>query len=275
MSYFRLAVLVVSAAGLLAVGSLIGRPVDPPASDASAGDPPSQPRDADPTLPPGAVRIGSTHFRHVGWHSRVFPTDSGNTLVVTGEDRPSGSGTWRPASNPRDHAQGLHDAAFRPNGDSSRSPGGTNRGRTAAAGILWLIDTAARKPPHRRSPVPHGRNHQKVDQRRRANVRRIRGRCRVIDAKSGDELFRHKGRINAGTLTVRSMVRWLHSVGTMCTLALGDRRGRRSSPRRGRRDGTHAVRPDGKTLYIGTHGRQVTIWTWRPAGRPGRGRSAT
>src|SRR4051794_40884667 len=38
---------------------------------------------ADP--PAGATVIGTTQFRHVGWHSRVFFTDGGNTLLVAGE----------------------------------------------------------------------------------------------------------------------------------------------------------------------------------------------
>ena len=90
---------------------------------------------------------------------------------------------------------------------SSRSSAGTGRTGTGAKteDRLWLIDAAARKVV-RTVPLPRATRREQPagagQRRRQAGVRRVRGRLRVIDAKTGDELIRHKGRINAGALAV-------------------------------------------------------------------------
>src|SRR5207253_6920495 len=71
--------------------------------------------------------------------------------------------------------------------------------------VLWLIDAAARKLVRTVGlPSQIGGNHQKV--RVSADGRRVfveyEGDVQVVDGKTGDELIRHKGSINAGTLTV-------------------------------------------------------------------------
>src|SRR5262245_19410371 len=209
MSSLRVAALVVTAAGLLTVGSLIGRPVDPVAPlnlPATAAD---STHDSDPALPQGAVQLGSTYFRQTGWRSRVFLTDGGKTLVTAGEralarfwDVESGK-----QFNEIPHDGAYMDAAFAPDGHLLAVVGVTLPGgdRNKADTALWLIDTAARKVVHT-IPMPgnHGGNSQKVrvsDDGKRVFVE-YEGDIRVIDAKTGDELIRHKGRINAGTISV-------------------------------------------------------------------------
>lgn len=205
---FRLAVLLGSAVGLLAAGSLIGRTPDPgtapPEAVAQAAEQPK----AEPALPPGAVRIGTTQFRtEANWHQRVYFTDGGKTLVTTA--RGASADFWDLETGRKLHEINpggiYHDAAFAPAADllavaGVNFPGGD---RDKAETALWLIDTAARKVL-RTVPLPgnYGGNHQKVQLG--ADGKRVfveyEGDVRVIDAKSGEELMRHKGRINAGAM---------------------------------------------------------------------------
>jgi RNA polymerase sigma factor (sigma-70 family) len=235
-SSLRLAVLLASGAGLLAVGSLIGRPAGPDAAPPPAvvAAPPAPAAEPDPTLPPGEVRIGTTQFRHVGWHSRVFFTDGGKTLLLAGE------GTvvrfWDVASGKTLHEIALkgsyEDAAFAHTANllavvGWHFPSGEG---APSEDVLWLIDTVARKHVRTvRLPARIGGNSRQV--RVSADGKRVvveyEGDVQVIDARTGDELFRHKGRINAGTL---------------------------------------ALSPDGKTIAFGRY--DVYVWAWDSGGEP-------
>ena len=83
-----------------------------------------------------------------------------------------------------------------------RRPGGEDG---PSEDVLWLIDAAARKLVRTvRLPERRGGNSRQV--RVSADGKRVvveyEGDIQVIDAKSGDELLRHKGRINAGVLAL-------------------------------------------------------------------------
>jgi RNA polymerase sigma factor (sigma-70 family) len=229
----RLAILVVSAAGLLAAGTLVGSPSPPSAAPANTEEQ-NPPRADEPALPPGAVRIGSSQVRQTGWHSRVFLTDGGKTVVSAGEgavvrfwDLETGKtfhqialeGSYEEAAF--SHAANLLAVVgwHRPDGEDAKS-----------ADVLWLIDTATRK--HLRTvrlPERRGGNSRQV--RVSADGKRVvveyEGDIQVIDAKSGDELLRHKGRINAGVL---------------------------------------ALSPDGKTIAFGRY--DVFVWHWESGEEP-------
>ncbi|QJX00610.1 sigma-70 family RNA polymerase sigma factor [Frigoriglobus tundricola] len=211
VSLFRLVVLVTTAAGLLTAGSLIGRPADPAAErdvrlGAAAAPPPTVP---EPKLPATGIRIGTKEFRQVGWHTRVFFTDAGKTLMTAGE-----RGTvrfWDVQRGETVHEIDLkgnhHDAAATPDGRllavvGYRLPKGND---DAGGDALWLIDAVDRKVRHCIGiPERLGGNHQKVcisDDGKRVVVEH-EGDVRIFDTKSGEELMRHKGRINAGTLAL-------------------------------------------------------------------------
>jgi len=205
----RLALLVVSAAGLLAAGTLVGSPATPSAAahaNAAVQDPP---RAEEPALPPGAVRIGSTLFRQTGWHSRVFIIDGGKSLVTAGEgavvrfwDVESGKIFYEIALK-----GSYEDAAFSHAANllavvGWHKPDGEDR---PSQDVLWLVDTAARKLVRtvRLSDRVGGNSRQvRVSADGKRVVVEYEGDVQVIDAKSGDELMRHKGRINAGTLAL-------------------------------------------------------------------------
>ena len=60
-------------AGGLALGLHAGPAADP--------QPPAKPAAPAAEPPGGAVLIGTSQFRHVGWHSRAFLPDDGKTLL--------------------------------------------------------------------------------------------------------------------------------------------------------------------------------------------------
>lgn len=190
--------------GLALVAVVLAAPDVP---NGFAGQPPPAPPAAEPVPPFGAVQIGTTQFRHRGWHTRVFLTDGGKTMIVVSEgpvvrfwDVETGAKLDEIPLKGSYHA-----AAFAPDGDllavvGTHSPQGDNG---KYEGLLTLIDTAARKQLHAVGlPGNSGGNSQKV--RVSADGKRVvveyEGDVRVIDGKTGDELLRHKGRINAGAL---------------------------------------------------------------------------
>lgn len=207
----RLAALFATAAGLLAAGVLFGRPSASPLEHAAPAVPTADPpaAAAPQKLPAEGVRIGTTEFRQVGWHSRVFFANGGKTLLTAGEG--AVVRFWDIEQGKTTHEINLtglyNDAAATPNGDllavaGVHWPNGKDR---TAEGVLWLIDTATRTVRHTVGlPGNRAANHQKVSlsgDGKRAVVE-DEGDVRVIDTKSGEELMRHKGRINAGSLAV-------------------------------------------------------------------------
>jgi RNA polymerase sigma factor (sigma-70 family) len=220
-------VVVLLAAGAV-LGLWVGHTHDPQPAPKPA--PPA----ADPPPPAGAVAIGATHFRHVGWHARVFLTDGGNTLLFSGEGV---TVRWWDVESGKTIDEiklkgAYHDAAFARDGNllavvGSRQVGGETG---TSEHVLWLIDVAGRKLIRDVSlPTRTGGNHQKVQVS--ANGRRVfvdyEGDVQVIDGKTGDELMRHKGSINAGVL---------------------------------------AATPDGKLLAFGRH--DVYLWRWETGEEP-------
>jgi RNA polymerase sigma factor (sigma-70 family) len=210
----RAATLALSAAGLLVAASLslAGRPggsgdETTTGPDQAVAQAPAAPADSQPT--PGAVRLGNTRFRLVGWHSRAFLTDGGKTLIVVG-DGPL-LRFWDVENGKQLHEMKLtgiyNDAAFAPDTGllavvGVHWPKGQDN---PSEGALWLIDTSARKLLRTVGlPAASGSNHAKVCIT--ADGKRVfveyEGDVRIIDGKTGDELIRHKGRVNAGTMTV-------------------------------------------------------------------------
>jgi WD40 repeat protein len=240
---------------------------------AGRADNPPVPKPASPApvspLPAGTIPIGTGQFRHSGWHSRVFFTNGGSTLLVVSE------GVvlrwWDVQTGKKLHEitlQGTHhDAAFAPEADllaivGVRQPDGRNGNYEC---VLWLIDAAARKLV--RTVVLPSQilgNNQKV--RTSADGKLVfveyEGDIQVIDSKTGDELIRHKGRVNAGALAVSRdgklvafgrfdvfLWRWQTGDEPKNFTAVG-------------RFGTELMQfsPDGKTLYVVPHGEVVTMW---------------
>jgi hypothetical protein len=168
-----------------------------------ADDPPVAKR----APPAGAVPIGTGQLRHTGWHARVFFAGGRDTLLVVTEGVTVR--WWDLLTGKKLHEITLqgnhHDAAFAPDADllavaGTHQPGGTDG---KAEHVLWLIDAAARKVVRTVGLASRvGGNHQKV--RVRADGKRVfieyEGDVQVIDGKTGDELIRHKGRVNAGAL---------------------------------------------------------------------------
>jgi len=208
VSLLRLVVLVTTAAGLLAAGSLIGRSADPAPERVARVEPAAPPSaESAPNLPATGVRIGTKEFRQVGRHTRVFFTDGGKTLMAAGDG--VSIRFWDVQRGEMVHEitfkGNYDDAAATPDGSllavvGTRWPKGDD---VPSEQVLWLIDAAARKVRHSIGlPESLGGNHQKVcvsDDGKRVVVEH-EGDVRVFDAKSGEELMRHKGRINAGTL---------------------------------------------------------------------------
>jgi WD40 repeat protein len=162
---------------------------------------------------------------------------------------------------------GHHDAAFAPDAGllavaGTQQPDGEN-GKFEHA--LWLIDAAARKLVRTVGlPSQTGGNRQKV--RISADGKRVfveyEGDVQVIDGKTGDELLRHKGRINAGALAASRdgklvvfgrydvfLWRWETGEEPRKFTAVGYA-------------GTERMQfsPDGKALYIVPHGEVITTW---------------
>ncbi|MFO0845241.1 MAG: WD40 repeat domain-containing protein [Gemmataceae bacterium] len=160
-----------------------------------------------------------------------------------------------------------HDAAFAPAADllaiaGSHQPGGENG---QPEHVLWLIDAVARKLVRTVGlPTRIGGNSQKVrvsDDGKRVFVE-FEGDVLVIDGKTGDELLRHKGRINAGALAASrdgklvafgryDVFSWRWETGDepQKLTAVGG-------------SGTELLQlsPDGKTLYIVPRGGLITTW---------------
>ncbi|MBN9518623.1 sigma-70 family RNA polymerase sigma factor, partial [bacterium] len=256
----RPAALLATAAAVFAAGALAGQPARPP-GNAPAALPAAA---AEPKLPPGGVRIGTTEFRQTGWHSRVFFADGGRTLVTAGEgvvvrywDLERGR-----VAHELELKGSYQDAAATPDGTLLAVVGVRRAAGDAVPvePVLWLIDVAARAVRHVVGlPGNLGGNSQKVcisDDGRRVVVE-YEGDVRVIDTRSGDELMRHKGRVNAGTLAVSrdgkliafgryDLFLWRWDTG--------------AEPKTFARIGSFGVQaagfsPDGKTLLAVTDGR--------------------
>jgi RNA polymerase sigma factor (sigma-70 family) len=274
MTALRLTVLIGSAVGLLAAGSLIGQTPDPlaapPETIARAAKQTPKPPEADPGLPAGAVRIGTTLFRaKAGWHKRVYFIDDGKTLLSTG-DGPSVQ-YWDVETGKKRHEIAFkgsyQDAAFAPAANllaivGVHSPDGSDQKFEA---VLWLLDTAARKVIHTISmPGNHGSNHQKVQVS--ADGKRVfveyEGDVRVIDVKSGEELMRHRGRINAGAMAASPDGKWI-AFGRH-DLYLWDWQSG-AEPKKFATSGSFGTwgmifDPDGKTLYVAGFGGSVGVY---------------
>lgn len=253
-----------SAAVLLIAGAVFDLRGEP------AADPQPAPPTADVPAPAGAVAIGTAQFRYAGWHSRVVLADQGKTLILVGEgpvvvfwDVAAGRKLHeiRPKGNYRA-------AAFAPGADvlalvGSHQPDGKTGGPEAA---LWLIDAAGRKLI-RTVGLP-GSRHGAFDKvgisgdGKRVFVE-SEGEVRVIDGTTGDELLRHKGQVNAGTLTVSSdgklvlfgrgemfLWRWETGEEPKKIAAVG-----------GFVTGLIQFAPDGRTLYA-TDDRSGVLHTW-------------
>jgi WD40 repeat protein len=254
-------VAVLFAAGAV-LGLRAGHAADPPVSRPVPPPP-------EPPLAAGAVRIGTDQFRHSGWWSRVFLTDGGNTLLVVGQ------GVvvvwWNVETGKKLHEITLEgnyqDAAFAPEADllavaGTHQPDGEN-GKSEH--VLWLIDAAARKLVRTVGlPSRIGGNHQKVQIS--ADGKRVfveyEGDIQVIDGKTGDELIRHKGRVNAGALAASRdgklvafgrydvfLWQWETGEEPKKLTAVG-------------RSGTERMQfsPDGKTLTIVLPGGMIATW---------------
>jgi WD40 repeat protein len=224
---------------------------------------------ADPSPPPGATLIGTGQFRHTGWWSRVFLTNDGNTFLVVGQG--VAVHWWDVETGKKFHEitlkGGYQDAAFAPAADllavvGWHHPDGEN-GRSEH--VLWLIDAAARKL-RRTVPLPSrvGGNNQKVQIS--ADGKRVfvefEGDLQVIDAKTGDELIRHKGHVNAGALAASRDGR-LVTFGRFDVFLWRWEAG--EEPKKFTSvgyAGTERMQfsPDGKTLFIVPHGEVVTVW---------------
>jgi WD40 repeat protein len=219
--------------------------------------------------PAGAVVIGSPQFRHTGWHSRAYFADGGNTLVFVGEGPAVRFWDLATANILREiELKGYyHDAAFAPDSGllaiaGTHQPDGEN-GKTED--VLWLVDTDGRKLAHTvRLPGELVGNSQKVQVS--ADGRRVfvehEGDVRVIDGRTGDELIRHKGRINAGTLAVSRD-------GTLVAFGRYDvflwRWETGEEPKKFTNVGGFGTElmqfaPDGKTLYIAQSSELITAW---------------
>lgn len=138
--------------------------------------------------------------------------------------------------------------------------------------VLWLFDTAARKVV-RTVPMPgnHGSNHQKVQVSADGTrvVVEYEGDVRVIDAESGEELIRHKGRINAGAMAASPDGKWI-AFGRH-DLYLWDWQSG-AEPKEFAATGSFGTErmifgPDGKALYTAGVGGLVTAYDVA-AGRP-------
>jgi WD40 repeat protein len=265
MTTARLAI-VSCVAVLLAAGAVRGLRAGPADAPPVSKPAPSAP---EPPPPAGATPIGTGQFRHTGWHSRVFFTDGGNTLLVVGE------GVvvrwWDVQTGKKLHditLEGGHqDAAFAPAADllavaGSHQPGGED-GKSEH--VLWLIDAAARKLVRTVTlPSRVGGNHQKV--RVGADGKRVfvenEGNVQVIDGKTGDELLRQTGAAGGGALAVSRdgklvafgrydvfLWRWETGEEPKKFTTVGN-------------FGTELMQfsPDGKTLSIVPHGEVVTTW---------------
>jgi WD40 repeat protein len=246
---------------LLAAGAVLGLRAGP------ADDPPVP--KPEPPAPAGATLIGTAQFRHTGWWSRVFLTNGGNTLLVVS---PGVVVRWWDVQTGKKLHEitlkgGYQDAAFAPAADlltvvGVHQPDGENGN---SEHVLWLIDAAARKLVRTVGlPSRLGGNNQKV--RVSADGKRVfvefEGDIQVIDGKTGDELIRHKGRVNAGTLAVSRdgklvafgrydvfLWRWETGEEPKKFTWVGN-------------SGTELMQfsPDGKTLCVVPPGQLITTW---------------
>jgi WD40 repeat protein len=171
---------------------------------ATLGRPHCLPVRAAEPLPRGAItRIGTTQFRQVSWHKRVFFSSDWNSLIVT-DDR-NKVRWWDPTTGERVHEIEMPNAQF--NGaDFAPSSGllaviGTQRPEELPATIeqiqqtVWLIDTATRQVVHT-LPMKGSRHAvffriQFTPDAKRL-VTALDDEIRVWDVKTGDELIRLK-----------------------------------------------------------------------------------
>lgn len=201
MSLARIAILLAAAVGLLAAGSLLGRPTDavmPP--QAVRADPPSA---AEPELKPpaSAVRIGTTRFRPAaGWHKKVFFTADGKTLVAPLESKVVE--LWNPETGLRTHeipvpSSLIYDSDYFARGNilalfGFRLP---DNPAEKTETTVWLVDTATRKVL-RALPVPDYDHSVRHTVRFSPDGKRlfisVDTSIRVWDVKSGEELIRQK-----------------------------------------------------------------------------------
>ncbi len=204
VSPFRTALGLACAAALATAGSVAALRDAP-----GAADPPSRtggparpaPPAAEP-LPPGAVaRLGTGQFRQVGWHHRAFFTPDPDVVVKAEQGLVR---FWHVPTGKKVHDLTLPDAQTY---DADATPDGR---LVAVAGwywadpdhfksqpAVWLIDAAARKLL-RRIDVTENERGERGKVRLSADGKRVfaafDGDVRVWDARTGDELIRHKSR---------------------------------------------------------------------------------
>ncbi len=214
------------------------------------------------------ILLGTDQFRHRGWHSRVFLTDGGKTLVVVSEGLVVR--WWELATGKKldeiNLSGGLHDSAFAPDADLLAVAGVQYPAGDARPGpVLWLIDVNARKLVRTvKLPERRGGNSQKV--RISADGKRVfveqEGDLQVLDGKTGDELIRHKGRINAGALAA-SRDGKLVAFGRFDVFLWRWETGEEPKKFTNISNfGTELLEfsPDGKTLCIVPHSAMITTW---------------
>jgi RNA polymerase sigma factor (sigma-70 family) len=205
VSLFRLAILVATVTGLAVAGTLIGRQIDPiamqPIASSEDDNPPAPALDRDPTLPLGAVRIGSTQFRfnYSRYGNKVFYTTDGKTLILpmTGSvyfwDAESGR---RMFELPVPDAS-IEDADFLAGSNLLALFGRFSPPNPAkkSAPALFIVDTAARKVM-RIIALPDINNtvyyHVRLSRDGKRAVTATDGEIRVWDVESSEELIRRK-----------------------------------------------------------------------------------
>lgn len=225
----------VACAVLVTAGAVLGLRGTPSAPPPPAGEKPAPAADA---LPPGAVAaIGTTQFRQVSWHKRVFFAADGNSLVVT--DDGNTVRTWDPADGRLRHELPVPGARF---GDADFAPAA---GLLAVVGTFvpdeppgksehraWLIDVPRRAVVHtlRLPEVAHSVGHAvRITPDGKRVFTMLDGDLRVWDARTGDELIRQSVRSPGGP-------------------------------------GALAVSSDGKTVVFGRH--DLAAWEWETGREP-------
>lgn len=208
---FRAAVGLACAAALASAGVVFALRDDAAPQAAAAQPAAAQPAPPTEPLPPGAVAlIGTGQFRQVGWHHRAFFTADPDVVVVKAE-----RGIirfWHVPTGVKVAEITLPDArAF----DAHATPDGRllavagwhqvseENGKSQPA--VWLIDTSTRKVLRRIDLTDidrddRGRVRLSADGKRVFCV--LEGSIRVWDARTGDELLRHKANSWADAFTV-------------------------------------------------------------------------
>ncbi|HEX4608236.1 MAG TPA: sigma-70 family RNA polymerase sigma factor, partial [Urbifossiella sp.] len=212
MTRFRTAVGLACAAALVTTGTVFGLREQPPAADPprpAAADPaPAQP--AEPLPPGAAVRVGTSQFRQTGWHHRVFFTPDPDIVVVTTDDGALRFWHVPTGTNVQDlvlDGVNLFGADATPDGRLLAVGGRhvTNKETFEGHPAVWIVDPAARKVLRRIDPAGIDRD-DRMAVRISADGKRVftaaEGDIRVWDARTGDELLRHKSKARSDAFAV-------------------------------------------------------------------------